>query len=554
MKGGTTLGGQAREADMILLGPTYTVDGPRRWTDGIAITGDRIAGVGIKRDLDELRGPGTEVLEFPDGMIFPAFQDAHIHALEGGLVQLQCDLHDVYGREQYVEAIASYAAGNPDRTWVTGGGWSMDAFPGGTPSKELLDAVVPDRPVFVLNRDGHGAWVNSKALEMAGIDASTPDPSGGRIERNPDGSPQGTLHEHAMDIVEGITPKLTQADREEGLILAQRQLHALGITSWQDARVEEEELAAYTAVNDRGDLTARVVLSLLWRRDLDMSQIDALLDRRARGTRGNLRATTAKIFQDGVVENFTASMLDPYLDEQGRPSGNSGISMLSPEELNSVVTLLDSHGFQVHIHAIGDRAVREGLDACQAALETNGRRDSRHHICHLQVVHPADLRRFRTLGVVANAQPFWACLDPQMKDLTIPFLGPERTGWQYPFASLLAHGAQMAFGSDWPVSTPNPLLEMEVAVTRIDPTARDAEPFIPAERIGVRDAVAAFTTGAAFVNFHEGETGSIESGKKADIAVLDRQLFAPEDDPIGDAQVVLTLAGGEIVHSRLDGH
>jgi len=421
-------------------------------------------------------------------------------------------------------------------------------FTGGTPERSLLDTIVPDRPVFLTNRDGHGAWVNSLALELARIDDSTPDPSGGRIERDERGEPQGTLHEHAMDAVAALVPEATPEEREEGLRLAQRQLHALGISSWQDAWIVDREFDAYVALEERGELSARVVLSLLWDRDRDESQIDGLMERRRRGDLERVKADTVKIFQDGVVENFTAAMLGPYLDGSGNETSNSGISMVEPDLLNRYVTALDAQGFQVHIHAIGDRAVRESLDAFEAAQVRNGRRDARHHIAHIQVVDGNDVPRFRTLGVVANAQPLWASLEPQMENLTIPFLAPERARQQYPFASLRRAGATIAFGSDWPVSSPDPLLEMEVAITRVDPANRDGEPLLPEERLDLPAALEAFTMGAAYVNRLERDTGSIEVGKLADIAVLDRDPFEPGAGPLGEAKVVLTLVDGKPVH------
>jgi predicted amidohydrolase YtcJ len=536
-------------ADLLITGaPVYTVDAARRWTQAIAVKGGRIAALGSVAEMSEWRGPRTEVLELAGGMVLPGFQDAHIHPLHGGLVQLQCDLHDASGVDDYLAIVGSYAEDHPERPWIVGGGWTMSDFPGGTPHRSLLDRVVADRPVFLTNRDGHGAWVNSRALEIAGIDEGTTDPSGGRIERDGRGAPTGTLHEHAMDRVEALCPPPTAKDLEEALALAQGQLHALGITSWQDAWIAEEDLGAYVALARRGELTARVVLSLLWDRERDESQLEELVDRRERGTFDRLRANTVKIFQDGVAENFTAAMVDPYLDSSGRPTANAGISMVDPEALKGYVRALDAEGFQVHFHAIGDRAVRECLNAVESARRANGARDARHHIAHIQVIHPDDMPRFRRLDVVANAQPFWACMDDQMRDLTIPFLSAERAGYQYPFASLRRAGATLAFGSDWPVTTSNPMLEIEVAVTRVPADDRGTEPFLPHESLDLPTALAAFTMGSAFVNQHDGATGSIEAGKLADVAVLDRNLFEQDGVPIGEARVVATFVEGRPVH------
>jgi predicted amidohydrolase YtcJ len=537
------------EADLLLTrARVYTLHSARPWAEAVAIKNGRIVGVGALSDIQAWRGPRTEVIELEGCMLLPGFQDAHIHPLHGGIVQSQCELHDVQGQDNYLKRIARYAAEHTDEPWILGGGWSMEDFPGGTPHRSLLDSIVTDRPVFLPNRDWHGAWVNSVALQLAGIDRATPDPSGGRIERDPDEEPSGTLHEHAMDLVERLIPPPTPEQREDGLRVAQRQLHALGVTSWQDAMVGDEELDAYLTLAGRGELTARVVLSLQWDRDKDEDQLKELIERRNRAQLDGLRAGTVKIFQDGVVENYTAAMLQPYLDDSGAPTDNSGMSMIEPQALNRYVSLLDAEGFQVHFHSIGDRAVREALDAVEAAQRVNGVNDLRHHIAHIQVIHPDDIPRFASLAVVANAQPFWACMEAQMRDLTIPFLGPERSRHQYPFASLLRAGATVAFGSDWPVSTPNPLREIEVAVRRTPVDDRGVAPFLPQERMRVHDALVAFTMGSAFVNHHEKETGSIEVGKLADLVAVDRDLF--EAEPIGQTEIVLTLINGKPVYEN----
>ena len=256
---------------------------------------------------------------------------------------------------------------------------------------------------------------------------------------------------------------------------------------------------------------------------------------------------------DGIAENFTAAMLDPYLDGAGTPTANSGIDFIDPEVLADAVTRIDALGFQPHFHAIGDRAVRNALDAVAAARAANGPSDTRPHVAHIQVIHPDDIPRFAPLGMVANAQPYWAVHEGQMERLTIPFLGPERTTWQYPFGSLLRAGARLAMGSDWSVSTANPLLQIEVAVSRVADYDRTADPFLPDERITLDEALAGFTIGSAYVNHLETETGTLEVGKLADLAVLDRDVYDPASGPIGDARVIGTFVEGVAVHDELPG-
>jgi predicted amidohydrolase YtcJ len=535
-------------ADLAITGATVrTMDPATPLSDALAVGAGRILAVGAE-DVRRAAGPGTEVLHLPGRLVIPGFQDAHVHPMWGGLERMRCDLSDLATREEYREEVARYAAENPEAGWILGGGWSMPAFPGGTPRREDLDDVVPDRPVFLPNRDGHGAWVNTRALELGGIEAATPDPADGRIERDPDGSPTGTLHEGAMDLVERLIPETKPEEWEMATLEGQRYLHSLGITAWQDAIVEPPHLRTYRDLDEGGLLTARVVAALWWERTRGQEQVEELLDRRNSGTARSVQATTVKIMLDGVVENFTASMLEPYLDAEGQPTGNRGIPFVEPEALPAVVTRLDREGFQVHFHAIGDGAVRAALDAVEAAVRANGPRDARHHIAHLQVVHPQDLPRFERLGVVANAQALWACHEPQMDDLTIPFLGPERTSHQYPFGTLLRAGARLAMGSDWSVSTPDPFKQMEVAVTRVDPDHRGGEPFLPDERIGLGEALTAFTRGSAFVNRLEGETGTLAPGMLADLVVVDRDIGPPDNGPIGDARALLTMVGGHVVY------
>jgi predicted amidohydrolase YtcJ len=551
-----------RPADLVLTGgAVYTVDAARSWAQAVAIKDGRIAAVGTDSEMRPYVGPRTEVVNLRGRMLLPGFQDAHVHASGGGLERSQCDLTGEHTRQGYLAAIRSYAGRNPGAAWIAGGGWGMDVFPGGVPSKEDLDEVVPDRPVFLSNRDHHGAWVNSRALALAGVDAATPDPPDGRIERTAAGEPQGTLHEGAMNLIRRVAPAVTLDEQVAGILEGQRYLHSLGITAWQEAIVGEYAVVpdcfdAYREVERQGLLTARVTGALWWQRAAGLSQLDFLTERRSIANGPRFRTTSVKIMQDGVCENFTAAMLSPYLDGHGHETGGTGTSFFDADELKEAVTAIDARGFQVHIHAIGDRAVREALDAIAAARSANGPGEGRHHIAHLQVIHPEDVPRFRDLAVVANCQPLWASNEPQMTELTLPFLGPERSAWQYPFGSLARSGAQLCFGSDWPVSSPNPMWEMHTAVNRT--TAPDYPfrgpgtdtPFLPGERIGLPAALAAFTIGSAYVNHDERDAGSVEPGKRADLVVLDRDLFAQPAAEIAQAEVDLTLVDGLVVHAR----
>ncbi len=538
-------------ADLVLIGGRIaTMDPGHTMAAAVAVHAGRIVAVGTDEAVRDRIGPRTRVVELRGRTVTPGFGDAHIHPVSSGLNRLRCDLHGAGGLGGYLAIVADYAASHPDVPWIIGDGWAMPDFPGGVPHRTDLDRVSPDRPVFLWSRDGHTGWANSKALELAGITADSLDPSDGRIERDDRGQPTGALQEGAVDLVERILPPTTPDELVAGLRLAQAELHALGITNLQDAFVTPNEAEiAYTTLAGSGELTTRVVGALWWDRTRGTEQLEELVERRARTAAGRYAPTSVKLMLDGVLENFTGAVLEPYLDGHGHPTTNRGLGMIDPAELGEIVTRLDAVGFQPHFHAIGERGVREGLDAVEAARRANGPSDTRPHIAHIQVIHPDDIGRFRDLEVTANAQPYWACHDEQMDDLTIPFLGSERANWQYPFRSLLDAGARMAMGSDWSVSTANPLLEMELAVNRISDKRREgAQPFLPDERLELIDALAAFTTGTAWVNHLEHDVGSIEAGKAADLVVLDRDLFDRGAGAIGEARVVATFIDGVAVH------
>ncbi|GAA3895574.1 amidohydrolase [Streptomyces gulbargensis] len=541
------------KADLVLTGgPVLTLDPARTRATSVAVTGERITAVGHD-EVRELIGPGTEVVDLRGKLLLPGFQDAHVHAVYGGSELAECDLTGTVGVTEYLERVRAYARAHPDHEWITGGGWSLESFAGGLPTRQLLDSVVPDRPVLLSNRDHHGAWANTRALERAGITAATPDPADGRIEREADGTPSGMLQEGAATLVGRLVPPATPADRQAGLLRAQRLLHSLGVTGWQDALLGEfagraDPSDAYATAARDGSLTARVTGALWWDRERGAEQIPELEARRAELSHGRFRARSVKIMQDGIAENFTAAMTAPYLDGCGCVTANAGLSFVDPEALRGHVTALDARGFQVHFHALGDRAVREALDAVEAALEANGPRGNRHHLAHLQVVHPDDLARFARLGAVANIQPLWAAHEPQMDELTIPFLGPERAAWQYPFGDLLRAGATLAAGSDWPVSSPDPLEGLHVAVNRRAPGSEDERVFLPEQRLDLTTALAAYTAGSAHVNGHD-DAGSLRPGNLADLVVLDRDVLTGPPEEIARARVERTYVGGALVHA-----
>jgi hypothetical protein len=341
-------------------------------------------------------------------------------------------------------------------------------------------------------------------------------------------------------------PQLSPQEWEAAILHSQEYLHQWGITGWQDAWVTPETLAAYRSLDDSGRLTARVAAALWWERHLGPEQIESFVEQASWGSGGNVSVRTVKIMTDGVLENYTGALLEPYHHGCG---DNTGLSYLDSTQLANALTELDRRGFGVHLHAIGDRACRDSLDAVAAAQAANGVSGNRHHIAHIQLIDPADIPRFAELGVTANMQAYWAQRDGQLEDLTRPYLGDERTDRMYPFADLRTSGARIAAGSDWPVSTPDPLAQIEVAIRRRSPDDRGNEPFLPEQALSLSEALDAFTVGSAYVNYDD-EAGTIAVGKRADLTILDQDLFRCPDGMVADAKVDFTIASGKIVYSR----
>ena len=446
----------------------------------------RIAAVTSSAAARAVAGLAMRVIDLKGRLAIPAFGDAHVHpvvAASRASAATSSARAAVPGTS--TSSPGTCAASVLDE-WVLGGGWSMEAFPGGVPAAADLEAAAGGRPVFLPNRDHHSAWVSPAALARAGITRDTADPADGRIERDERGEPTGALHDGAMRLVARVVPAPSAADLAAGLRAGLHHLHTQGITHWQDAIVGEapdigipDAYATYRAAASEGWLTAHVTGALWWDRTRGTGQIADLLARRERAASGRFRATSVKIMMDGVCETLTAAMTEPYGD---RPAGHGhcGRLFLPPDEVAEAVRLLSQEGFQVHFHALGDRAVHVALDALARAraepLAPSGipgpagppgrSADLRHHLAHLQFIRPGDLDRFRELGAVANFQPLWACHDPQMDDLTLPVVGPERARWQYRIGTLAQRGTRIAFGSDWPVSSADPLQEIHVAVNR----------------------------------------------------------------------------------------
>lgn len=543
--------GAVQTADLILTnGAVYTLNPEEPWAEALAIGAGRILAVGSNSDITaRYRG---EARDLNGAMVLPGFHDAHSHPIAGGIQTLQCDLTGAATIAETLQRVTAChrdmpRTGAPDDEWLVGGGWNLGLFPDGNPHKRLLDDIVGDRPVYLEGEDGHSGWVNSAALQRAGISADTEDPPLGVIERDAAGEPSGTLRESAQDLVRAELPDITDEQREQGALKALQLANAFGITSIVAASVDAPGLATWQKLEADGRLTARIVASIRTAGYGTPASAD-LLDPASRGSGSLVRPHAAKLFLDGVLEGETAALLEPYLDPQGRGGGRMGMLNVPWEVLRDLVTDLDAQGIQVHMHAIGDRAVRQGLDAVQAARETNGPRDNRHHICHLQLVHPDDYARFGELGVLANFQALWAFPDAYITDINLPAVGEERVQRMYPIGAISAAGGTIVGGSDWSVSSMNPLDAIEVAVTRQDPDGQVAGALNADQAVSLEAILAAYTRNAAYLMHQEHDTGTLEPGKLADLVVLNANLFDVEPTAINETRVLATYLAGERVY------
>ncbi|MFJ4046258.1 amidohydrolase [Microbacterium sp. NPDC089987] len=539
-------------------GAVFTGSGEPLQNHAVVIRDGRIAAVAPEAEALAFAAPGAERIDLAGALLSPGFQDAHIHAVGGGVELLQCNLSDAESAEEAVELVRGYAEANPDEEWILGGGWSMDHFPGGAPGRTLLDEAAPGRPVLLLSRDHHSAWASSEAIRRAGLSAETADPADGRIEREADGFPAGTFHEGAGDLFEEVRPK-TDADLAyRGLLRAQEELVPLGITGWQDAMVGQgnaalaDPLPVYERALAEGTLQVHVTGAQWWVRSGGLEQVEHMVSERDRVSAiepaGRLSVGTTKIMVDGVAENQTAAMLTPYRDHHGHDTHNHGLSFIDPEKLREYVTALDAAGQQVHMHALGDRAVREALDALEVARAANGATDGRHHLAHLQVIAEEDVPRFAELDAVANLQALWATHEDQLDELTLPFLQDGLVERQYPFGDLVRAGARLAAGSDWPVSSAAPLDAIHIAVNRAYPGS-DRGPLGGAHQcLDLATALAAYTSGSAWVNHRDHDTGSIREGYLADLVVISPDPFGLPAEELHRTRVEQTWINGRRVH------
>jgi predicted amidohydrolase YtcJ len=534
-------------ADILLMNArVYTVNPQQPWAEAVAIRGDKILAVGSGRELNVYRGVSTKIVDAHGKLVLPGFVDCHIHFMDGSLGLMEVDLNEAKTIQEIQKRVKDYAAAHPKKPWITGMGWTYPTFgPSALPGKKILDDVVPDRPVYLVAFDGHSSWANSKALQMAGITRKTPDPPNGKIVRDQNGEATGALKESAGDLVAKLMPQPTREDRLAVLRLGIHEANKYGLVRVHSAGGDFEWLDLYDQLRRDGQLTLRFYIAyFLDPPELTSSELAKIEQARRTYHDDWISGGVVKTMLDGVVEAHTAAMLNPYSDDPSQ----SGKLFWDPEKYTQAVTELDHRGLQIFTHAIGDRAVRQALDAYQHAAETNHTQDARPRVEHIETISAQDIPRFGRLGVIASFQPLHAYPDEDTLDIWARNVGPERAQRAWVWRSIENAGGHLAFGSDWPVVTLNPWPGVQTALTRQTTEGNPPGGFVPQERISLEDTIKAYTLGAAFAGRREKTEGSLEPGKLADLIVLSQDLFKIEPSSIGKTEVLLTMVGGKVVH------
>jgi predicted amidohydrolase YtcJ len=533
-------GQQATPTLVLLNGRVWTGDAERPSAEAIAISGSRITTVGSSADIRKIAGAAT-VVDLAGAFVVPGFIDSHVHFLDGGLRLASVRLRDARRREEFVARIKAFAATVPAGTWITGGDWDHTLWGGELPRRDWIDAATPNNPVWVNRLDGHMGLANSAALTAAGMPDDQKDVDGGEIVRDPRGRPTGLLKDNAMSLVEAKMPVLGKDLEDRALAAAMKYVAAQGVTSVHNMGTWEE-LDVFARAAARHELRTRIYAAVplkTWSR-----LRDAVASRQYGGDgRGDewLRVGALKGFMDGSLGSHTAAFHQPFTDAPG----DRGLFVNTPEDMHSWISGADKAGLHVMIHAIGDRANATVLDILERVERENGARDRRFRIEHAQHLAPADIPRFKALGVIASMQPYHAIDDGRWADRVI---GPERSRTTYAFRSLLDAGARLAFGSDWYVAPPTPLEGIYAAVTRRTLDDRHPDGWVPEQKITVEAALRAYTAGGAYASFEERQKGTIAPGMLADLTVIDRDLRTIPAEEIRHATILRTIVGGATVY------
>ncbi len=517
-------------------------------SNSILIEDDRVLAIGaaaIKSVADQIIDLTDQIIDLKGGFLMPAFADGHAHPLFAGREAQGPKVNGLQSVEEIVAEVKSFAEANQNSIWIIGGAYEAAIIERGDFDAHWLDAAVSDRPVVLHAVDHHTIWVNSKALEIAGITSATKVPQGGTIARRADGSPKGTLREPAaMDLIMKLAPERTLQDELEAIAWASDQNLAAGVTCSMDAWVEDGMTEIYIEAAKSGHLKVDMNLTFLaqpekWRNRVDYyNQMRALVE--ALPVEAGLTAKSVKFICDGALSAGTAAILEPYLDDPK----STGLLIWSNEEFIEAATAFDKQGLQLHIHAIGDAAVRQALDVIEAVQSVNPPWDRRPVITHAQLIDPVDLPRFASLGVIANFQPLWTYLDPMNKELILPRIGEDRNNQQYQLRKVIESGAQISFGSDWPITDFRPLAALAVPVHRQSPDQQPPEGWSIEQAISIEESMHFYTAAVAKQLFREADYGTLEVGKVADFIVLDRNPIESKPHDVREIRVLATYRRG----------
>lgn len=545
----TSCAHQPEPADLIITGAkVYTVNPSQPWAEAVAVKGERIIFVGSSQQVRKFAGPSTRIIQAGGRLLLPGFQDSHLHFVSGSLNLTRIDLSETKTVAEMQEKIRRFAAEHPGLTWIQGRGWMYSSFPGNMPHKKYLDEVVPDRPAIMRCADGHTSWVNSKALELAGITRKTPDPPDGKIVRDEKGEPTGALLEGASSLVSRLIPEPTREEKLNALRAGMKEAARWGVTCAHGLGGEFEELELFDQLRKEGALTLRLIITI-WIEEPGPTEKDfkAYEEASARYNDHWLAVRGAKLMLDGVIDSGTAAMLEPYNGQ----NDNRGKLFWQPEDYKKAVLELSRRGIQVSTHAIGDRAIRLALDAYELAARESGHPELRHKIEHAECIAAEDIPRFGQPFIIGSFQPLHANPDPIWMEAWIKNAGPERVQRAFAWKAVLAAGGHLAFGSDWPVVTINPWPGVQMSITREDWEGKPEGGWIPEQKISLEEAIRAYTLGGAYALNEENLRGSIEAGKLADLILLSQNIFDVPAREIRHTRSVLTVVGGRIMHDEM---
>lgn len=535
---------RAQSADLVLInGRVWTADSKRPWANAIAIGANKIIAVGTTTAIRRLERPGTKVIDLAGRFVMPGINDAHIHFLGGSLAAMQVDLNEAKSLADVQDRLRKFAADKPQGEWITGFGWQYNIFPGGLPDRAGIDAAIADRPVYLRAYDGHTAWANSKALEIAGVNSTTKFEGFGEIVQDKNGNPTGVLKEGAMGLVSRYVPRPSREAELDALRRGFKAAAALGITSIQNAHGSIGEIEIYDELLKKRELTLRTSFAFTTGPSTKQADIDRIIAAGNKYDSPMLKAKAIKIAVDGVIESYTAAMIRPYSNR----TDTAGKAIFTQDQLNELVQMADKVGLQIYIHAIGDRGVRMALDAFENAIRVNGRRDSRFRIEHIETIQPEDIARFKKLRVIASMEPIHA--DPGTIGVWSDAIGPERTRRGFAWRSLEKAGARLVFSSDYPAAlSMSPWRGLHNAVNRQTVDGKPIGGWLPQQRVSIDTALRAYTSNGAYASFTEGQKGRVSTGMLADIIVLEQDPFAVATADLHKLKVRYTIFDGSVIY------